>query len=134
MVIEDTEIEDVKLITPRRFEDGRGFFSEVYNLKALAEAGIDLEFVQDSHSFSAEVGTICGLHFPTPPFAQDKLVRVARGAILDVAVDLRRGSKTFGRHVTAERSSRNCGARRLCRRVSRTASSLWSPTPTCSTR
>jgi len=107
MLIEDTEIEGVKLISPRRFEDGRGFFSEVYNRRAFAEAGLDLEFVQDNHSFSTEVGTIRGLHFQTPPFAQDKLVRVARGAILDVAVDLRRGSRTFGKHVKAELSSGN---------------------------
>jgi dTDP-4-dehydrorhamnose 3,5-epimerase len=107
MKVEDTDIEGVKLITPRRFEDDRGFFSEVYSGKAFAEAGLEIAFVQDNHSLSVEVGTVRGLHFQTPPFAQDKLVRVVRGAILDVAVDLRRGSKTFGRHVRAELSSRN---------------------------
>ncbi len=100
-------IPDVKLITPRRFADNRGFFSEVYNSRALAEAGIHIAFVQDNHSLSAEVGTIRGLHFQTPPHSQTKLVRVARGRILDVAVDLRRGSPTFGRHVTAELSAEN---------------------------
>jgi dTDP-4-dehydrorhamnose 3,5-epimerase len=107
MKVEDTEIEGVKLVTPRRFEDDRGFFSEVYNSKVFADAGLELAFVQDNHSLSLEAGTVRGLHFQTPPFAQDKLVRVVRGAILDVAVDLRRGSKTFGRHVRAELSSRN---------------------------
>ncbi len=107
MNVEDTEIEGVKLLTPRRFEDDRGFFSEVYNSRAFADAGLELAFVQDNHSLSLEAGTVRGLHFQTPPFSQDKLVRVVRGAILDVAVDLRRGSKTFGRHVMAELSSRN---------------------------
>jgi dTDP-4-dehydrorhamnose 3,5-epimerase len=100
-------IPDVRLITPKKFGDHRGFFSETYNAKALAEAGIDLDFVQDNHSLSAEVGTMRGLHFQTPPFAQDKLVRVIRGAILDVAVDLRRSSPTFGQHVSAEISAEN---------------------------
>ena len=83
-----------------KYGDHRGFFSEVYNKRALAEAGIDIEFVQDNHSLSAEKGTVRGLHFQTPPFAQDKLVRVVRGAVFDVAVDLRRESPTYGRHVS----------------------------------
>jgi dTDP-4-dehydrorhamnose 3,5-epimerase len=95
-----TEIPDVKVITPRKYGDHRGFFSETYNRKALAEAGIDLEFVQDNHSLSVERGVVRGLHFQLPPFAQDKLVRVVRGAVLDVAVDIRRRSPTFGRHVS----------------------------------
>jgi dTDP-4-dehydrorhamnose 3,5-epimerase len=107
MQVESTEIEDVKVITPSRREDARGFFSEVYNRSVLAEAGVDLVFVQDNHSWSAEVGTIRGLHFQAPPFAQDKLVRVARGRILDIAVDLRRSSPTFGRHVKVELSAAN---------------------------
>ena len=100
-------IPDVKLVTPRKFGDHRGFFSETYNAKAFKEAGIDLDFVQDNHSLSAEVGTLRGLHYQRPPFAQDKLVRVVRGAILDVAVDIRRSSPTYGQHVAAEISADN---------------------------
>jgi dTDP-4-dehydrorhamnose 3,5-epimerase len=99
--VETTEIPAVRIVTPRKFGDHRGFFSETYNRRAFAEAGIDLDFVQDNHSLSADRGTIRGLHYQSPPFAQDKLVRVVRGAILDVAVDIRRGSPTFGRHVAA---------------------------------
>ncbi|WP_106204909.1 dTDP-4-dehydrorhamnose 3,5-epimerase [Aliiruegeria haliotis] len=95
-------IPDVKIITPRKFGDHRGFFSETYNRRAFADAGMDLEFVQDNHSLSADAGTLRGLHFQTPPFAQDKLVRVIRGAIFDVAVDLRVGSPTYGQHISAE--------------------------------
>jgi dTDP-4-dehydrorhamnose 3,5-epimerase len=105
--IEDTEIAGLKVITPTKHGDQRGFFSEVYNRREFEKAGLDLQFVQDNHSFSAEVGTIRGLHFQSPPFAQDKLVRVARGRALDVAVDLRRSSKTFGRHFAVELSREN---------------------------
>ena len=98
-------IADVKLITCPRFGDARGFFSETYSVKAFAAAGIALHFVQDNHSRSAAVGTVRGLHYQAPPFAQDKLVRVTRGRILDVAVDIRRSSPTFGQHVTAEISA-----------------------------
>ncbi len=107
MQVENTAIEAVKIITPKKFGDHRGFFSEVYSRKAWAEAGLDLEFVQDNHSFSVEVGVIRGLHFQTAPFAQDKLVRVAKGRVLDVAVDLRRSSPTFGKHVAVELSAAN---------------------------
>ncbi len=107
MQVEATAIAAVKLITPKRFGDHRGFFSEVYSRKAWAEAGLDDDFVQDNHSYSAEVGVIRGLHFQLAPFAQAKLVRVARGCILDVAVDLRRGSPSFGRHVAVELSAEN---------------------------
>jgi dTDP-4-dehydrorhamnose 3,5-epimerase len=100
-------ITDVLLITPKRFGDERGFFSETYSRKALAEAGFDLPFVQDNHSRSPRKGTVRGLHFQAPPFAQDKLLRVTRGAILDVAVDIRTGSPTFGQAVTAELSAEN---------------------------
>ena len=99
-------ISGVKVLTPRRHGDHRGFFSEVYNRKALREAGIDIDFVQDNHSLSADKGTVRGLHFQSPPFAQDKLVRVVRGSVFDVAVDLRRGSPTFGEHVSAVLSAR----------------------------
>ena len=105
--VEATDIPDVKIITPRKLGDSRGFFSEVYNRKSFAEAGIALEFVQDNHSLSAQVGTLRGLHFQSPPFAQDKLVRVPRGRILDVAVDIRVGSPTFGKHVAVELSAEN---------------------------
>lgn len=105
--IEPTAIPDVKILTPKRFDDGRGFFSEVYNRKRYEEAGVTLDFVQDNHSLSETVGTIRGLHFQTAPFAQDKLVRVVRGRILDVTVDLRRSSPTYGRHVAAELSAEN---------------------------
>src|SRR5262245_13197633 len=94
-------IPDVLLITPARRGDQRGFLSEVYSRKALATGGIDLEFVQDNHTLSAAAGTVRGLHYQVAPMAQAKLVRVTRGAIFDVAVDLRRQSATFGRHVAA---------------------------------
>lgn len=107
LTVEATAIPDVKIITPRKFGDHRGFFSEVYNCNSFAEAGITLEFVQDNHSLSAPVGTLRGLHFQSAPFAQDKLVRVPRGRILDVAVDLRKSSPTFGQHVAVELSAEN---------------------------
>ena len=107
MQVEDTAIPAVKIITPKTFGDARGFFSEVYSRKAWAEAGLDYDFVQDNHSYSAEVGVIRGLHFQLAPFAQAKLVRVTRGRILDVAVDLRAGSPTYGRHVAVELSAAN---------------------------
>lgn len=94
-------IPDVKLITPVKHGDHRGFFSEVYNRGALAEAGIELDFVQDNHSLSAERGTVRGLHFQSPPMDIAKLIRVLRGSIFDVAVDIRVGSPTYGQHVTA---------------------------------
>ncbi|KAB2702065.1 dTDP-4-dehydrorhamnose 3,5-epimerase [Brucella lupini] len=92
-------------IVPQKFSDDRGFFSETYNAKSLAEASIDLNFVQDNHSYSAAKGVVRGLHYQLPPFAQDKLVRVMRGAILDVAVDIRRSSPTFGKWVALEVSA-----------------------------
>jgi len=93
-------IPEVKIITPKKFGDHRGFFSETYNKNALAGVGIDFHFVQDNHSLSATKGTLRGLHCQIPPFGQDKLVRVVRGAIFDVAVDLRTGSPTFGQYVS----------------------------------
>lgn len=105
--VKSLEISDVKLIYPRKFGDHRGFFSEVFNLRALSEAGIRLEreFVQDNHSVSADFGTVRGLHFQGGPCAQDKLVRCVKGRILDVAVDLRKSSPTFGKWVAAEISA-----------------------------
>ncbi len=105
MKVVDTQIPGVKLVTPARFGDRRGFFSETYSRKAFMAAGIDLEFVQDNHASSAEPGTVRGLHFQIAPMAQDKLVRVTRGAIFDVAVDIRRGSPTFGKWVGARISA-----------------------------
>jgi dTDP-4-dehydrorhamnose 3,5-epimerase len=101
MTITETDIPDVKILLPRKHGDNRGFFSEVFNTNLLQEAGLCSEFVQDNHSLSAEKGVVRGLHFQLPPMAQDKLVRVIRGGILDVAVDVRRGSPTFGKHITA---------------------------------
>lgn len=105
--VEATAIPDVKIITPKKHGDHRGFFSETYNRAAFAEAGIDLVFVQDNHSLSAQIGTLRGLHFQSPPFAQDKLVRVTRGRVLDVAVDIRASSPRFGEHVAVELSAEN---------------------------
>ncbi len=100
-------VPDVLLVEPQRFGDERGFFSETYNAKVLAASGFDGVFVQDNHSRSPRRGTVRGLHFQAPPFAQDKLLRVTRGAILDVAVDIRRGSPTYGRAVAVELSAEN---------------------------
>ena len=101
-------IPEIKLITPKIHRDGRGFFSETYNARTLADAaGIEAVFVQDNHSLSVDSGVVRGLHFQTAPRAQDKLVRVVRGAIFDVAVDIRRGSPTFGQHVSAVISAEN---------------------------
>jgi dTDP-4-dehydrorhamnose 3,5-epimerase len=94
-------IPDVKIIRARKVGDHRGYFSETYSKRVFEAAGLALDFVQDNQSLSAEVGTVRGLHFQLPPFAQDKLVRVTRGAAFDVAVDIRRGSPTFGQHVSA---------------------------------
>ena len=96
---------EVIVVTPKRFGDGRGFFSETYHRDKFAQVGIDCEFVQDNHSLSAAVGTLRGLHYQLPPHAQDKLVRVVRGRIRDVAVDIRRSSPTFGKHVAVELSA-----------------------------
>ena len=100
-VIENLGISDVALIHLTRHNDLRGFFCETYSKRAFTEAGIDTEFVQDNHAMSVQEGTVRGLHFQIPPFAQDKLIRVVRGTILDVAVDIRHGSPTFGKHVSA---------------------------------
>jgi dTDP-4-dehydrorhamnose 3,5-epimerase len=94
-------------IVPPRFGDARGFFSETYNARDFSAAGITCTFVQDNHSRSTERGTVRGLHFQIPPHAQAKLVRVARGRILDVIVDLRKDSATYGRHEAVELSAEN---------------------------
>lgn len=97
----------VKLVRPRRFGDDRGWFSETYHQQRYAALGIDCLFVQDNHSMSRDVGVLRGLHWQAPPYAQDKLVRCVRGSIWDVAVDVRRGSPTFGQWVSAELSAAN---------------------------
>jgi len=99
MKVFDQAIPAVKLVCPTRFGDDRGWFSETYRADTLAAAGVMDALVQDNQSFSAQVGTVRGLHFQVAPFAQAKLVRVLQGAILDVAVDLRRSSPTYGQHV-----------------------------------
>ncbi len=93
---------DVLLITPKRHGDARGWFSETWSRKSMLAAGLDLDFVQDNQAFSATKGTIRGLHFQTAPHAQAKLVRVLRGAVYDVAVDIRGHSPTYGQWVAAE--------------------------------
>lgn len=103
--IRATELPDVLEILPRRIGDDRGFFSEVWNRATWREAGIDLDFVQDNHSASAR-GVLRGLHYQLEPVAQAKLVRVSRGAVFDVAVDIRRSSPTFGRWVGRTLSAR----------------------------
>ena len=102
LAVQTFDIPGPLLITPRRFSDSRGFFCETYNAQAFAEAGIASVFVQDNHSLSRERGTVRELHFQAPPRAQEKLVRVFRGRILDVVLDLRKGSPNYGRHLAVE--------------------------------
>ncbi|MER9335538.1 dTDP-4-dehydrorhamnose 3,5-epimerase [Mesorhizobium sp. M0293] len=103
--IRSLAIAGVLEIVPKRHGDARGFFMETYNAERFAQAGIDLLFVQDNHSYSAAAGVLRGLHYQLAPRAQDKLLRVIRGSILDVAVDIRRSSKTFGKWVALEVSA-----------------------------
>lgn len=107
MQVEQTALAGVLILTPDRFGDHRGFFSESWNRKRLEEHGIMLDFVQDNHSFSRQVGTVRGLHFQSPPHAQAKLVRCGRGALFDVAVDIRKGSPSYGRWVGVDLSFEN---------------------------
>ena len=107
MLIEDTALEGVKVLTPARHGDARGFFSESWNARVMAEEGLDYDFVQDNHSMSAQSGTLRGMHFQAPPHAQAKLVRCVRGRLFDVAVDIRAGSPTFGRWVGTVLSGEN---------------------------
>ena len=107
MQVEHTALPEVAIVTPPRFGDARGFFSEVFKADAFAAAFGPTAFVQDNQSWSAETGTVRGLHYQLPPYAQGKLVRVLRGRILDVAVDIRRASPLFGRHVAVELSAAN---------------------------
>lgn len=105
--VEQTKLSGVKILTPKRFTDDRGFFSETYNEKRFHDAGIKEVFVQDNHSLSASKGTVRGLHYQAPPFAQAKLVRAVSGIVIDIAVDIRKGSPTFGHHVAVELSAEN---------------------------
>lgn len=102
MIVYSLDIPEIKMILMKKHIDNRGFFSETFNYRLLKEKGIDAGFVQDNHSLSIETGTIRGLHFQVEPMAQGKLVRVIRGSILDVAVDMRKGSPTFGKYVVEE--------------------------------
>jgi len=105
--VKQTTLDGVLIITSTRHEDERGYFSETYNEKQFREAGINAQFVQDNHSCSVHKGTVRGMHYQAPPFAQAKLVRVAAGKILDVAVDARPSSPTFGKHICVELSVEN---------------------------
>lgn len=107
MIIEETSLPGVLILTPRRFGDDRGFFSESWNRRRMAEAGIDIDFLQDNHSLSYQAGTLRGLHFQAPPHAQAKLVRCGRGALFDVAVDIRHGSPTYGQWTGVDLSFEN---------------------------
>jgi dTDP-4-dehydrorhamnose 3,5-epimerase len=105
--ISKTKLEGVLLLTPKRHGDARGYFCETWNKTRMAELGLDYDFVQDNQSLSAEVGTVRGLHFQSPPHAQAKLVRCGRGAFLDVVVDIRKGSPTYGQWLSEELSAEN---------------------------
>lgn len=107
IVIEETKLSGVLQITPARYGDNRGFFSETWNARLLGDQGISIDFVQDNQSLSREVSTVRGLHFQSPPHAQDKLVRCGRGRLLDVAVDIRKGSPSYGEWVAVELSAKN---------------------------
>lgn len=107
MQVEETGLPGLKVLVPQRFGDARGFFSECWNRRRMAEHGLDLDFVQDNHSLSAAAGTLRGLHFQSPPHAQDKLVRCGRGALFDVAVDIRKGSPAYGKWFGIELSAEN---------------------------
>lgn len=106
MQVIPTEIPDLYIIQPKVFEDERGYFFESYNKKILSEAGLHLNFVQDNQSLSQK-GVLRGLHLQNPPYAQGKLVNVIKGAVLDVAVDIRKGSPTYGKHIAIELNEDN---------------------------
>ena len=103
----ETTLPGTLILTPKRFGDDRGFFAETWSRRRLAQAGIDIDFVQDNHSVSACAGTLRGLHYQSPPHAQAKLVRCGRGALFDVAVDIRAGSPTYGQWTGTELSAEN---------------------------
>ncbi|MEH6645933.1 dTDP-4-dehydrorhamnose 3,5-epimerase [Sulfitobacter sp.] len=105
--ITTTDIPDLLVLTPKRHGDARGFFSESWNKARMAEQGLNYDFVQDNHSLSRSTGTLRGLHYQSPPHAQAKLVRCGRGRLYDVAVDVRRGSPTYGRWFGIELTFEN---------------------------
>lgn len=107
MQVISTKLSDVVVLVPKVFGDDRGWFVETWNDHRMREAGLDLHFVQDNHSMSAQAGTLRGLHYQRPPHAQDKLVRCTKGEIFDVAVDIRRGSPTYGQWVGVTLSAQN---------------------------
>lgn len=107
MQVEETEIAGLLIITPTQVRDERGFFSETFNSQRLSAHGVTHDWVQDNHVWSRARGAVRGLHFQAPPFAQAKLIRVTHGAIYDVAVDLRKASPTYGRHVGVELTAQN---------------------------
>jgi dTDP-4-dehydrorhamnose 3,5-epimerase len=105
--IRPLELDGVFLITPKRFPDGRGFFSEIWKREALESAGLTFDFIQDNYSYSAVSGVVRGMHYQTPPFAQTKLVMVLSGRVIDAVFDLRRKSPTFGKSLAVELSAEN---------------------------
>ena len=107
MQIEQTNLAGVLVLTPQRFGDARGFFSESWSQERMEKAGLHFDFVQDNHSLSEAVGTVRGLHFQAPPHAQAKLVRCGRGRLFDVAVDIRKGSPTYGQWTGVELNFEN---------------------------
>jgi dTDP-4-dehydrorhamnose 3,5-epimerase len=107
MEVRNSRIPEVKILTPRRFGDHRGYFAETWSARVMTELGLNFNFVQDNESLSAIRYTLRGLHYQAPPFAQTKLVRAIKGAILDVVVDARLGSPTFGQSVAEEISAEN---------------------------
>ncbi len=107
MIVQETKLSGVLVLEPKRHGDARGFFSESWNKQTMEDAGITIEFVQDNHSLSKAKGTLRGMHYQSPPHAQTKLVRCGRGRLLDVALDIRRGSPTFGDYVAIELSFEN---------------------------
>lgn len=107
MICTELDIPGVFLIEPKKHGDDRGFFSETFRLDLFRQMVGDVAFVQDNHSMSGQAGTIRGLHFQRPPFAQGKLVRVTRGAVIDVVVDIRKGSPTYGQSLKVELSAAN---------------------------
>ena len=107
MIVRETALPGVVVLEPQRFGDARGFFSESWNQRRMEDAGLHVTFVQDNHSMSSAVGTLRGLHFQAPPHAQAKLVRCGRGRLFDVAVDIRKGSPTYGQWIGEELSFEN---------------------------
>ena len=107
IVVTNTKLDGVVILVPKRFHDERGYFQETWSRRDLHDVGMDIDFVQDNHSYSEHVRTIRGLHVQAPPHAQDKLIRCIRGSILDVVVDIRRGSDTFGHWLSIELTREN---------------------------